>query len=94
MMPLELSNAPTVFMDLMNQVLCEYLDRFIIIFINDILIYSPNVEKRMGHLTLVLQRFREEQLYAKFSKFEFWLTQIGFQWIQIRLKQLWIGQAR
>ena len=65
-------------MDLMNQVLGEYLDRFINIFIDDILVYSPNVEEHTQYLTLVLQRLREEQLYAKFSKCEFWFTQIGF----------------
>ena len=76
--PFGLTNAPAIFMDLMNRVLREYLDRFIIVFIDDILVYSPNVEEHTKHLTLVLQRLREEQLYAKFSKCEFWLTQIGF----------------
>ena len=76
--PFRLTNAPTVFMDLMNKVLLEYLDRFIIVFIDDILVYSPNVEEHTEHLTLVLQRLKEEQLYSKFSKYEFWLTQIGF----------------
>ena len=60
-------------MDLINQVLCEYLDGFIMVFIDDILVYSPSEEKH-----LVLQRLMEEQLYAKFSKCEFCLTQIGF----------------
>ena len=73
-MPLGLSKTPTVFIDLMNQVLCEYLDHFIMVFINDILVYSPSKEEHMEHLTLVLQRLKKEQLYAKFSKCEFWLT--------------------
>ena len=73
-MPLGLSNTLAIFMDLMNQVLCEYLYHFIIVFIDDILVYSPNVEEHTEHLTLVLQRLREEQLYAKFSKCDFWLT--------------------
>ena len=77
-MPFGLANAPAVFIDLMNRVLREYLDRFIIIFIDDILFYSPSVEENTKHLTLVLQRLREEQLYTKFSKYEFYLTQIGF----------------
>ena len=77
-MPFGLTNVPAIFMDLMNRVLREYLDRFIIVFIDDILVYSPNVEEHTEHLTLVLQRLREEQLYAKFSKCEFWLTEIGF----------------
>ena len=73
-MPFGLTNAPAVFMDLMNRVLREYLDRFIIVFIDDILVYSSNEEEHVEHLTLVLQRLKEEQLYAKFSKCEFWLT--------------------
>ena len=77
-MPFGLTNAPAVFMDLMNRVLREYLDRFIIVFIDDILVYSPNVEEHTEHLTLVLQRLKEERLYTKFSKCKFWLTQIGF----------------
>ena len=74
-----LTNAPTIFIDLMNRVLVENLDRFIIIFIDDILVYSPSMEEHTEHLTLVLQSLREEQLSAKFNKCEFWLTQIGFQ---------------
>ena len=54
MMPFRLTNVPAIFMDLMNRVLCEYLDRFIIVFINDILVYSPNVKEHTEHLTLVL----------------------------------------
>ena len=73
-MPLGLSNAPIVFMDLVNQVLCKYLDHFIMVFIDDILVYSPSEDEYMEHLTLVLQRLRKEQLYAKFSKCEFRLT--------------------
>ena len=76
-MPFGLTNAPAIFMDLMNRVLHEYLDCFIIVSINDILVYSPNVEEHTEHLTLVLQKLKEEQFYAKFSKCEFWLTQIG-----------------
>ena len=71
MIPLGLSNARTVFMNLMNRVLREYLDHFIIVFIDDILVYSPNMEEHIEYLTLVLQRLKEEQLYAKFSKCEF-----------------------
>ena len=77
-MPFGLTNALAVFIDLMNRILREYLDRFIIVFIDDILVYSPSVEEHTAHLTLVLQRLREEQLYTKFSKCEFLLTQIGF----------------
>ena len=60
MIPLGLSNTPAVFIGLMKQVLCEYLDRFIMVFIDDILIYSPSKEEHTEHLTLVLQRLKEE----------------------------------
>ena len=59
-MPLGLSKTPAVFMDLMNQVLCEYLDGFIMVFIDNILVYSPSEEEHTEHLTLVLQRLRKE----------------------------------
>ena len=58
-MPFGLTNTPVVFMDLMNKVLREYLDRFIIVFIDDILVYSPNVDEHIEHLTLVLYKLRE-----------------------------------
>ena len=59
-MQLELFNTPAIFMDLMNQVLCEYLDRFIKVFINDILVYSPSEEEHTEHLSLVVQRLKKE----------------------------------
>ncbi|XP_052197351.1 uncharacterized protein LOC127804519 [Diospyros lotus] len=65
-MPFGLTNAPAVFMDLMNRVFREYLDSFVIVFIDDILIYSPSLEDHETHLRLALQRLRERQLYAKF----------------------------
>ncbi|CAH9147980.1 unnamed protein product [Cuscuta epithymum] len=73
-----LTNAPTAFMDLMNRVFHKYLDRFVIVFIDDILIYSKSEEEHEEHLILVLETLREKQLYAKFSKCEFWLKEIGF----------------
>ncbi|XP_060667188.1 uncharacterized protein LOC132799398 [Ziziphus jujuba] len=73
-----LTNAPAVFMDLMNQFFCLYLDRFIIIFIDDILVFSRSEIKHEMHLSLVLQTLRQHQLYAKFSKYEFWFSQVGF----------------
>ena len=66
-----LTNAPAYFMYLMNKVFMEYLDKFVIVFIDDILVYSKNEEEHEGHLRLVLQKLREHQLYAKFSKYEF-----------------------
>ena len=74
----QLTNAPAAFMDLMNRVFHDYLDRFIIVFIDDILIYSRSDEDHVQHLRVVLQILREKQLYAKFSKCECWLRQIGF----------------
>ncbi|CAH9089240.1 unnamed protein product [Cuscuta europaea] len=73
-----LTNAPTAFMDLMNRVFSEYLDQFVIVFIDDILIYSRDEEEHAHHLRLVLERLREKQLFAKFSKCEFWLKETGF----------------
>nr|GEV69428.1 putative reverse transcriptase domain-containing protein [Tanacetum cinerariifolium] len=69
-----LTNAPTIFMDLMNRVCKPYLDRFVIVFIDDILIYSKNRKEHKGHLKLIMKLLKEEELYAKFSKCEFWLS--------------------
>jgi hypothetical protein len=65
-------------MYLMNKVFMEYLDKFIVVFIDDILVYSRDEEKREEHLRLVLQKLRENQLYAKLSKCEFWLNEVSF----------------
>ena len=73
-----LTNAPAAFMDLMNRVFKPYLDRFVIVFIDDILVYSKSREEHEQHLRLVLQTMREKQLYAKFSKCEFWLSSVTF----------------
>nr|GEX75985.1 reverse transcriptase [Tanacetum cinerariifolium] len=70
-MPFGLTNAPTVFMDLMNRVCKPYLDKFVIVFIDDILIYSKTKEEHEVHLKLVLESLRKEKLYAKFFKCEF-----------------------
>nr|GFB71734.1 putative reverse transcriptase domain-containing protein [Tanacetum cinerariifolium] len=77
-MPFGLTNAPAVFMDLMNRVCKPYLDRFVIVFINDILIYSKKRKKHEGHLKLILKLLKEGELYAKFSKCEFWLSKVQF----------------
>ncbi|GKB59828.1 putative reverse transcriptase domain-containing protein [Tanacetum coccineum] len=77
-MPFGLTNAPAVFMDLMNRVCKPYLDRFVIVFIDDILIYSKSRKKHEGHLKLILKLLKEEELYAKFSKCEFWLLKVQF----------------
>jgi hypothetical protein len=67
----DLTNAPAFFMNLMNSVFMDYLDKFVVVFIDDILIYSQSEEEHASHLRMVLQRLREHQLYAKLSKCEF-----------------------
>ena len=71
-MPFGLTNAPAAFMALMNKVFQPYLDRFVIVFIDDILVYSKNRGEHEQHLKIVLQTLREKQLYAKLSKCELW----------------------
>ncbi|KAK1646336.1 hypothetical protein QYE76_064141 [Lolium multiflorum] len=73
-----LTNAPAYFMNLMNKIFMNFLDKFVVVFIDDILIYSKTEEKHEQHLEMVLETLREHQLYAKFSKCEFWLKEVGF----------------
>ncbi|GJV69259.1 putative reverse transcriptase domain-containing protein [Tanacetum coccineum] len=77
-MPFGLTNAPAVFMDLMNRVCKPYLDKFVIVFIDDILIYSRNEEEHANHLRIILELLRKEKLYAKFSKCDFWIHIVQF----------------
>ncbi|GKA49129.1 putative reverse transcriptase domain-containing protein [Tanacetum coccineum] len=77
-MPFGLKNAPAVFMDLMNRVCKPYLDKFVIIFINDILIYSKDNKEHEEHLKAILELLKKEELYAKFSKCEFWIPKVQF----------------
>ncbi|KAK1611633.1 hypothetical protein QYE76_035306 [Lolium multiflorum] len=76
--PFGLTNAPAIFMNLMNKIFMPCLDKFVIVFIDDILIYSKDKAEHAEHLRIVLQTLREHQLYAKFSKCEFWLDQVEF----------------
>ncbi|GJS84806.1 putative reverse transcriptase domain-containing protein [Tanacetum coccineum] len=77
-MPFGLTNAFVVFMDLMNRVCKPYLDKFVIVFINDILIYSHNKEEHAKHLRIILELLKKEKLYAKFSKSDFWIRIVQF----------------
>jgi hypothetical protein len=73
-----LMNAPAQFMYLMNSVFMPELDKFVMVFIDDILIYSRSMEEHEEHLRIVLQQLREHQLHAKFSKYEFWIKEVPF----------------
>ena len=99
-----LTNAPAHFMYLMNSVFMPELDKFIVVFIDDILVYSENAEDHEEHLRVVLTRLQEHKLYAKFSKCEFWLKKVPFlghvlskdefRLILANCKKLWIGRPR
>ena len=77
-MPFGLTNALVAFMDLMHRVFQSYLDHFVVVFVDDILIYSQSKEEHEDHLRIFLQALREHRLYAKFNKCEFWLTEVKF----------------
>ena len=77
-MPFGLTNAPAAFMDLMHKVFQPYLDHFVVVFVDNILIYSQSKGEHEDHLRVILQLLRYHLLYAKFSKCEFWLTEVRF----------------
>jgi hypothetical protein len=77
-MPFGLTNAPTYFMNLMNKVFIEELDKFVVVFIKNILIYSRSAEEHEQHLRVILNKLLAHELYAKFSKCEFWLQEVAF----------------
>ena len=88
-----LTNAPAYFMYLMNSVFMPELDKFVVVFIDDILIYSENEADHAEHLRVVLSRLREHKLYAKFSKCEFWLNKVPFcdRTAQFVQDQVWLS---
>lgn len=77
-MPFGLTNAPAAFMDLMNRIFQPYLDQFVVVFIDDMLVYSKTEVEHEQYLRIVLQILREKQLYGKLSKCEFWLSEVVF----------------
>ena len=89
-----LTNAPTVFMELMNLVFKEYLDIFVIVFIDDILVYSRIDQEHQLHLRKALTVLRENKLYAKFSKWEFWLCDVSFLGHEISVEWVSVDPAK
>ncbi|GJZ73485.1 putative reverse transcriptase domain-containing protein [Tanacetum coccineum] len=93
-MPFGLANASAVFMDLMNQVCKLYLDKFMIVFIDDILMYSKSKQEREEHLKLILEFLKKEELYAKFSKCEFWIPKVQFLGHVIYSRGIYVDPAK
>nr|GEW14302.1 putative reverse transcriptase domain-containing protein [Tanacetum cinerariifolium] len=93
-MPFGLTNAPTVFIDLMNRVCKPYLDKFVIVFIDDILIYSKDEKEREEHFRQILKLLKEEELYAKFSKCEFWIPKVQFLNHVIDSQDIYVDPAK
>nr|GEU60535.1 reverse transcriptase domain-containing protein [Tanacetum cinerariifolium] len=93
-MPFGLTNAPAVFMDLMNRVCKPYLEKFMIVFIDDILIYSKRKQEHEEHLKLILELLKNEELYAKFSKCKFWIPIVQFLGHVIDIQGIYMDPAK
>ena len=93
-MSFSLTNAPATFSRLMNSIFMQYLDKFVVVYPDDILIYSKNEEEHAEHLRLVLMKLREHCLYAKFSKCEFWLTEVTYLGHVISTKGIVVNPER
>ncbi|KAJ9558056.1 hypothetical protein OSB04_012670 [Centaurea solstitialis] len=93
-MPFGLTNAQAVFMDLINRVCRPYLDKFVIVFIDDILIYSRSKEEHEQHLRLILELLKIEKLYAKFSKYEFWIREVHFLGHVVNKERIHVDPAK
>nr|GFC53092.1 putative reverse transcriptase domain-containing protein [Tanacetum cinerariifolium] len=93
-MPFGLTNAPTVFMDLLNRVCKPYLNKFVIVFIDDILIYSKGEKEHEEHLRQILELLKKEELYAKFFKCEFWIPKVPFLGHMIDSQGIYVDPAK
>ena len=89
-----LTNAPATFSRMMNSIFMEYLDKFVVVYLDDILIYLKNKEEHAEHLRLVLMKLREHRLYAKFSKCEFWLPEVTYLGHVISAKGIAVNPER
>ncbi|GKC18530.1 putative nucleotidyltransferase, ribonuclease H [Tanacetum coccineum] len=89
-----LTNTPAVFMDMMNRVCRLYLDKFVIVFIDDILIYSRRKEEHEQHLNTILRFLKDKKWYAKFSKFEFWFREVQFLNHVVNAKEIHLNHAK